>query len=207
MTLVLSYDPASQITTGFFGYTQREGDDIITALKQGAQLTLHPLLIPALIHSTWFKIMSDQYSAVTKRLRTVQKTTGLLDEYLGRHSYNQLKSNAFLQLTPAEHDDIHKTLIGQHAYLTTALSDFVGNMGRFTAKGLELFTSINPVPGRDFGLPAYVNYWTVRAGRELEHREQLLKRVDVQIQVVGPSKTSLPGTKQETRLTESSCIC
>lgn len=207
MTLVLSYDRASQITSGFFGYTQREGDDIITALKQSAQLTLHPLLIPALIHSTWFKIMSEQYSAITKRLRTVQKSTGLLDDYLGGHSQYQTRTDTFLQLTPAEHNNIHKTLIAQHAYLTTALSDFVGNMGPFTAKGLEVFNGINPVEGRDFCLPVYVDYWTARACRELEHREQLLKRVDVQIQVVGWSMTFLTGTKQETVLTETSCIC
>jgi hypothetical protein len=207
MTLVLSYDPNSQITSGFFGYTQREGDDIITALKKSAHLTLHPLLIPALIHSTWFKIMSEQYSVVTKRLRKVQNTTGLLDEYLGSHAQYHPKTDTFLQLTPAEHDEIHKTLIAQHAYLTTALSDFVGNMGPCTAKGLEVFSGINPRPGRDFGLPVYVNYWTVRACRELEHREQLLKRVDVQIQVVGWSITPLTGTKQATVLTGTSCIC
>jgi hypothetical protein len=207
MTLVLSYDPSSQITSGFFGYTRDEGDDIISALKKSAHLTLHPLLIPALIHSTWFKIMSDQYSAVTRRMRQVQKDTGLLNDYLGGHAQYRPQTDTFLQLTPAEHNAIHKTLIEQHAYLTTALSDFVGNMGPSTAKGLAAFDEINPVPRRDYGLPAYVSYWNVRVGRELEHREQLLKRVDVQIQVVGWTMISLAGSKHETVLTQTSCIC
>jgi hypothetical protein len=207
MTLVLSYDPSSQITSGFFGYTRDEGDDIISALKKSAHLTLHPLLIPALIHSTWFKIMSDQYSAVTRRMRQVQKDTGLLNDYLGGHAQYRPQTDTFLQLTPAEHNAIHKTLIEQHAYLTTALSDFVGNMGPSTAKGLAAFDEINPVPRRDYGLPAYVSHWNVRVGRELEHREQLLKRVDVQIQVVGWTMICLAGSKHETVLTETSCIC
>ena len=181
MTLILSHDPTTRVTSGFFGYTLNEGDEILSTVKKSAHLSLHPLLIPALIHSTWFKIMFDQYAKVHNEMRSVSYRTGVMKRYL-----NQGRSmmDEFDEMTQNDHDDIHETIVEQHAYLSTALSDFVGKLGPAITKGLDQVRNLNATGYQDFGLPAYVEHWTMRVERELEHREQLLKRIDVQIQVV-----------------------
>lgn len=181
MTLALSYDPRSRITSGFFGYNMDEGDWILSTLKRSAHIALHPLLIPALIHSTWFKIMFEQYALVHRELRSVQQRTGVMKRYLneGRSERGELD-----RMNQNDHDDLHETIVEQHAYLSTALSDFVSNLGPAIAEGLEIVRKLNPLTYHDLGLQAYVKYLTMRAERELEHRERLLKRIDVQIEVV-----------------------
>ncbi len=181
MTLVLSHDPRTKITSGFFGYTLEEGDEILTTLKDSAHLALHPLLIPALVHSTWFKIMFHKYAQSHREMRSVQERTGVMKKYLNE---GRSKMSKFDQMNQNDHDDIHQTVVEQHAYLSTSLSDFVGKLGPALAEGLELVRKLNPVAYEDYGLKAYIEYWTSRTERQLEHREQLLKRIDVQIHVV-----------------------
>lgn len=181
MTLVLSHDPESRVTSGFFGYTLDEGDEIVSMMKKSAHLVLHPLLIPALIHSTWFKIMFDQYAQIHRQMRSVQQRTGVMKRYLNE---GRSKMRKFDKMTQENHDDIHETIVEQHAYLSTALSDFVGNLGPATTEAMETVRKLNPAAYHEYGLQAYVGHWTMRVERELEHREQLLKRIDVQIQVV-----------------------
>ena len=181
MTLVLSQDPRTKITSGFFGYTLDEGDEILATLKKSAHLALHPLLIPALIHSTWFKIMFDQYAQIHREMRSVQQRTGVMKRYLNE---GRSKMGQFDKMNQNDHDDIHEAVVEQHAYLSTALSDYVGKLGPALAEGLELVRKFNPGAYEDYGLKAYIKHWSSRTERELEHREQLLKRIDVQIQVV-----------------------
>jgi hypothetical protein len=181
MTLVLSYDPTTRITSGFFGYTLNEGDDILSTLKKSSHLAIHPLLIPALIHSTWFKIMFHQYAEIHRQMRSVQEDTGVMKKYLNK---GRSKTSKFDKMNQNNHDDIHERIVEQHAYLSTALSDFVHNLGPALVEGLEIVKKSHPATYQDLGLEAYVRQWTMRTERELEHREQLLKRIDVQIQVV-----------------------
>jgi Dihaem cytochrome c len=198
MTLVLSHDPRTRITSGFFGHTLDEGDEIISTLKKSAHLALHPLLIPALIHSAWFKIMFDQYAHIHGEMRSVQERTGVMKKYLneGRKNHRKQgrsKMRKFDKLTgtQSDHDDIHETIVEQHAYLSTALSDFVSKLGPAIMEGLEDVRKLNPASYNDLGLEKYVKHWKMRIDRELEHREQLLKRIDVQIQVVRKSCLTL----------------
>jgi hypothetical protein len=188
MTLVLSHDAGTRVTSGFFGYTSNEGDEILSTLKKSAHLSSHPLLIPALIHSAWFKVTFDQYAQIHKQIRSVSDATGVMKKYLNR---GRSKIGKFDKMTQSNHDDIHETIVEQHAYLLTALSDFVGKLGPAIKAGLEEAKQLNPVGYTDFGVQAYVEHWTLRVERELEHREQLLKRIDVQIQVVRRSPVSV----------------
>jgi hypothetical protein len=182
MTLVLSHDPRTRVTSGFFGYTSDEGDEILSTLKESsAHLALHPLLIPALIHSTWSNIMFDQYAQIHREMRSVQERTGVMKKYL---NHGRSKMGKFDKMTQNDHDDIHETIVEQHAYLSTALSDFVGKLGPAITEGLQDVRKLNPATYNDFGLQAYVKHWTMRTERDLEHRDQLLNRIDVQIQVV-----------------------
>lgn len=176
MTLVLSHDARGRITSGFFGYTMDEGDEILATLKNSAHLVLHPLLIPALIHSTWFKIMFDQYAQVHREMRSVQQKTGVMKRYLNE---GRSKMRKFDKMTQNDHDSIHETIVEQHAYLSTALSDFVSKLGPAILQGLVVVKRLSPAPYHDSGLEAYLKHWIMRAERELEHREQLLKRIDV----------------------------
>ncbi len=198
MTLVLSHDPRTRVTNGFFGYTLNEGDEILSTLKKSAHLAIHPLLIPALVHRTWFKIMFNQYAQIHREMRSVQQRTGVMKRYLNE---GRSKMSKFDKMNQNDHDDIHETIVEQHAYLSTALSDFVGKLGPAVAEGLDVVKKLNPAAYQDLGLQAYVKHWTMRAEREFEHRDQLLKRIDVQIQVVRQSMLSIPGIKHTTVLT------
>jgi hypothetical protein len=189
MTLVLSHDPRTRLACGYFGYTLDEGDNILATMKRSAHLALHPLFLPALIHSTWFKIMFDQYGQIHREIRTVQEKTGVMKRYL--IAGGQSKMNKFDKITQSNHDDIHETIVEQHAYLSTALSDFVGQLGPSLTAGLELAKNMNIAVYQDLGLEAFVAHLTSRTERELEHRQQLLKRIDVQIQVVSRDEPSV----------------
>ncbi|ERF70853.1 hypothetical protein EPUS_02375 [Endocarpon pusillum Z07020] len=181
MTLVLSHDPRKKNTSGFFGYTQDEGDKVLATLKKSAHLALHPLLIPALIHSAWFKIMFDQYAQTHRELRLVQQNTDFMVMLLNDGRSQMSNFDREIRNT---NDSIRRAMIEQHAQLSTALSDFVGKLGSALAEGLELVRKLYPAAYKDYGLEAYIKHWISRTERQLEHREQLLKRIDVQIQVL-----------------------
>jgi hypothetical protein len=203
MTLVLSHDPQTRITSGFLGYSLEECDEILSMLKRSARLALHPLLIPALIHSTWFRIMFDQHAQVHRKLNSIQQRTGVMKKYLNG---SRSKMKKFDQMTQNDHDDVHGNIVEQHAYLSNGLSEFVGKIGSALTEGLEAVKKLNLAAYHAHGLQAYVKHWTVRTERELEHREQLLKRIDLQIQVVRRSIPPIAGTESRTVLTAQSCI-
>jgi hypothetical protein len=203
MTLVLSHDPKSRITSYFLGYSLDECDEILSRLKRSARRALHPLLNPALIHSTWFRIMFDQHAQIHRKLNSMQQRTGVMKKYLNG---GRSKTKKFDRMTQNDHGDVHGTILEQHAYLSNSLSEFVGKIGSALVEGIEAVKKLNLVAYHDHGLHAYVKHWTVRTERELKHREQLLKRIDLQIQVVRRSMPPIAGMESRTVLTAYSCI-
>lgn len=89
------------------------------------------------------------------------------------------------------YDKIHQILVEQHARLTSGLSDFVEDLG----KGCQ--AALSKIEASDIGknilnsttahqeLHSWVLQLELTAKFELQHRERMLSRVDMQLKVVG----------------------
>jgi hypothetical protein len=99
-------------------------------------------------------------------------------------------------------DGVHRTLVLQHAYLTNGTSDFVLSLGPATMNAInriEEYFDKNQTAGYKYDcaeIKQYVEHMQVRASTEMQHRQRMLDRITMYLQVV-----SLRLTKPPTRLT------
>ena len=184
MTMVLSYNPESNITTGFLGY-QSSGPDaglgrhLITMLKHLGSRAYNPMLLPALSYSLWIDALNDEHGSVALALRSVQDQTGLMEDYLHQTRIAEDVVNF---------DAVHRTLIVHHAFLTNGIADFVVSLGPAILQALEKVDSFcAALPNCRYDgteVAAFVEHMRMRANTELQHRQRMLDRIDMYIQVV-----------------------
>ena len=183
-TMVLSYKPLQNTTTGFLGF-QSTGPDaglgrhIISMLKNLGSRAFNPMLLPALSYSIWIDALNDEHGDIAFTLRSVEDQTGLMEDYLQQKRIAEDVVNF---------DSVHRALIVQHAYLTNGISDFVVSFGPAIAEALgkvDSFCAAIPNCRYDGGeVTAFVEHMQVRASTEMQHRQRMLDRISMYLQVV-----------------------
>lgn len=191
-TMALSYDSSTRMTTGFLGLTtsptgqMSELLEILDKLKLNAT---HPILLPLLMYSVYSTILRRQLGEVNRDINYVQEQTGLLDKYL-RSGRRTRPSEEGQREEKPNYDDLHKILVVQHARLTRGLSDFVADLGpacREAIKRIEKSDTGDSIINKTSAhteLQSYLSHLEVGAKFELQHRERMLSRVDIQLKVV-----------------------
>jgi hypothetical protein len=184
MTMVLSYNPRNNASTGFLGF-QSSGEEaglgrhLITMLKNLGSRASNPMLLPALTYSIWIDALNDEHGDIALSLRSVQDQTGLMEDYLHQTRIAEDVVN---------YDSVHRILVVQHAYLTNGIADFVSSLGPTLFQALERvgdFCSAIPncrYDGKE--VAAFVEHMQVRANTELQHRQRMLDRISMYLQVV-----------------------
>lgn len=197
MTLVLTFDPATRSTSGFYGFQMRQsrptpGLELLTMIQQESNQVEDPLLIIALFYGVWINTVQREHSSISLELRKVQEQTGLMSDYLRQQRIVEDTINF---------DGVHRTLVLQHAYLTNGSSDFVLALGPATMNAInrveEYYKNLNTGYKYDCAeIKQYVEHMQIRALTEMQHRQRMLDRITMYLQVV-----SLRFAKPSTRLT------
>lgn len=152
-----------------------------------------PMLILALFYGVWINTIQREHGNISLQLRKVQEQTGLMGDYLRQHQVVEDTINF---------DSVHRNLVLQHAYLTNGISDFVLSLGPSTMNAInriEEYFDKNQTAGYKYEcaeIKQYVEHMQVRTSTEMQHRQRMLDRITMYLQVV-----SLRLTKSPTRLT------
>jgi hypothetical protein len=207
MTMALSYNPVTRITSGFCGYTSQRADKdkLIEHLKQAKSNAHHPMLLPALTYGIFWDRLRGQVKDVRVERQKVQDRTGLLKDYLklpnNEHLGNKEKKKAGNKAEAREHrgkkgrtdyDQLHKLLVEQQARMTN-----VSDLGPACHNALSVISDNSSGPVNPSGeekdtnvllddeeLQTYIQYLWGAAKIELQYRDQLLSRVNMQLKVV-----------------------
>lgn len=212
----VSYDPVSHITSGFAGYKcqRAEKAPLISNLLQAKSNAYHPMLLPALAFGIFWDRLRGQIKDVRLAMQDVQDKTGLLKDYLkltniarqGNRGETDDPQRAATKPDDAQrrgkkaHTDynvLHKRLVEQQARMTNGLADFLSDLGPACRSALsEIGNESSGSDGADDDtndtepsidddeLHTYVQYLHSVAKIELQYRDQLLSRVDMQLKVV-----------------------
>lgn len=120
------------------------------------------------------------------------------EEYPGGHWIDGSLSPTKVADQPKKFEEVHGKIVLQHAYLTNGMSEFMAELFPSTVRAFErvkiirfpvLFGQQTPVSrqqklGLHEELVEYVNHMHVRARSELQHRERMLARLNIYLQVV-----------------------
>lgn len=197
MTLALTFDPATRTTSGFYGFQMGQnrltpGLELLSMIQQESDEVEDPVLILALFYCVWINTVQREHSSISLELRKVQEQTGLMNDYLRQHKMVE---------DTISFDGVHRILVLQHAYLTNGISDFVLSLGPATMKAINrieaYYENLNTGYKYDCAdIKQYVEHMQVRALTEMQHRQRMLDRITMYLQVV-----SFWLTKPSTRLT------
>lgn len=206
------------MTTGFLGRTTEnpdmgdEEDEFLQMLKRLEANAAHPLLLPVLMYSICSNMLRRQLRQVNRKIDDVQKKTGVLDGYLRSGTVNHAAADSQSKKDRPDYDALHKDLVGEHARLTKGLSDYVGEFE------IAFRRSFQDIEKSDFGnlvlnktsaheeLKLFVLRLDIAAKFELQHRERMLSRVDMQLKVVCAFEPRLTDLKHFTDLSSLPCI-
>jgi len=205
MTLVLSYDPQSNITCGYLGYITTISDrrrsrrssllqPLLADLRSAAQHASHPLLLPILGFGLWCEILRNEHTRIDRELKGVARNTDLVREYFYGVEEERMEPTNSKELED-RHMTMHQKLAEQHLYLTgqtgtfvEALSDTAVTILRDVEQSIPDRHTTTIEAGR--GLKTYMLHIQERAKAELKHKERLLSRLDMQLQIVSILDTS-----------------
>ena len=186
MTIALTFDPANRCTTGFYGFNMKQnydttGLELLFKIQQECDQIEDPMLIGALFYGTWIDAIQREHSTIGRELRKVQEQTGLMSDYLRQHKIVEDVMNF---------DSVHRTLVLQHAYLTNGSSEFVRRLGPATMNAIdkieEYYKDQQP-SGYQYDcteVKQYMEHMQVRASTEMQHRQRMLDRISMYLQVV-----------------------
>jgi hypothetical protein len=188
--MALSYDPTIRMTTGFLGLTTGQMSELLEILDMLKLNATHPILLPILMYSVCSTILGRQLQDVKQDIDYVQQQTGLLGNYLrsGRRTGPSEKGKTVAE--KPNYDALHKILVVQHARLTRGLSDFVADLGPACREAItkieqsDTGISIISKTSAHKELQSYLSHLETGARFELQHRERMLSRVDIQLKVV-----------------------
>lgn len=189
MDLVLSYDASTRITTGFLRFYFTRASPLkylLPRLEKCAEMAAHPMLLPALAYGAWYRSMAISFDFVHEKMTTdVQAQTGLMKGYYFTEEGHPTNAADIDRNGLRENTDlIHETIVTQHAFLTNALSPFVKDFGLELLAGIEKLKEFKLERNLCEEIQAFIERLNVRTNVELKHREQLLSRVEIQLQVV-----------------------
>lgn len=215
MTLALSYDPSSNITTGFLLHAKSHGNQptvhpMISVLLKTAHKLPHPMLPAVLFLEYWCDYLRFTLVTSMRDLIESKKQTGVLDEELKRwHREPTGLSNATTRSVPKQKglNDVHQSLIVIHNHMMNDVPTFLQD---FSASILEDFDEIKDlnqghghqqtIESSGQELKEYVLQIQSSSDTLLRQREQRLSQVDLQLKVVrNPDKliSSLPRPRRE----------
>ena len=178
------------MTTGFLGLTTGQMSEILEILDQLDSYAAHPALLPILMYSVCSSMLRRQLRSVHEEMDIVQRQTGLLDRYLKAGKPTTLTRDHQKEHENPDYDLLHQTLVEQHAQLTTGLSDFVTDLGLACFEVMEKIEESNkgmlrsPKTKADIELHSYLSQLRNAASFELQHRERMLSRIEMQLKVV-----------------------
>lgn len=186
MTFALTFDVTKQCTSGFFSFQSKgsdwsPGSELLSMIRQNCDIIQDPMLIPTLCLGVWVNASQREHWRVGSELRNVQQQTGLLSDYLRQQKAVEDTVNF---------DAIHRALILQHAYLTNSMSGFVADLGPATMSAIvraEEYIQKHRIGNFDYDSTEdreYVEHMQVRAATELQHRQRMLDRINMYLQVV-----------------------
>ena len=189
MDISLAYTATTKTTTGILRlYTKVQGsalDDVLPRLRDSLELCGHPLLLPTLACDSWYEIMARQYNTVHTQIRQhVQVKTGKMPKYFiadNRYKdFHKIDQDALHQ----QYEEVHSTIVEQHAWLTNGLSDFVLDFSRMLTDADSHMNSSSMSEVAKTELTSIINRLSSRTRVELNHRERLFSQLEIQIQVV-----------------------
>ncbi|MCJ1246450.1 hypothetical protein MMC30_003657 [Trapelia coarctata] len=193
MTIALSYDPCTRITSGFIGgEVDSSGQGPITKLlsqlRKVFACAIQPMLLPVIAYSIWCDRLRIHVRDAAMDIHKIQKKTGLMDAYMKNST-----QIAIAKASSGEYNSIHEELVQAHASLTNDLSRFVEDLGLRCKQGLDLFYQSaleNPLNTDDqintseAALRSYLDHWQLTANVALQQRDQQLARANRQLQVL-----------------------
>lgn len=161
--------------------------NLIPQLKASAEKAFHPLLLPSLSLGMWQNILQTQQDRVHNTLTGIQYSTGLMRGYL-----HDVRQDPGANTPAQDYGTVHAQIVTQHAFLTTALSNFVKAFGielhrAFDATHRDENSESSQISDVHSDLILFVSYLRSKIATELEHREILLGKVQMQLQVVSLS--------------------
>jgi hypothetical protein len=143
------------------------------------------MLLPLLLCDTWMDLLQRANLSTSRQLRQVQRDTGLMGAYLRHEDVKNSK---------IEFDSLHETIVLQHAYLTNGIAEFVEGLVPALARIVgRLEDRLNGVaPGQvdkvcydGIYVRQYLDLLSSRSEAETLHRQRMIKRIEVHLQVVG----------------------
>lgn len=163
------------------------GHRLLIEIRDAASRIQILLLLSALIFGIWADVLQREHGNISMRLQNVQKKTGLMSEYLRQHGVIE---------DIVDYDSLHQTLVLQHAYMTNGIADFLLAFGPALASGMDRVERnfsekqvkkvLGPAFAYDsFDLRHYVDHVRVEVDTELQHRQRMLDRIGMYLQVVG----------------------
>jgi hypothetical protein len=165
--------------------------EVVDDLKS---LASHPLLLPIALYWVCSQILRRDMQSVHQKMEQVQIETGLLKNYLRVDCPKASTTTA----TGAEKStdqaptltEIHEVIVVQHALLTRGLAEFTEELGqscRSTLDDLDLLSEQGKI-GIDkdahLELRNLLAHTEISMKYELHHRNRMLSRVDMQLQVL-----------------------
>ncbi|KAH8594331.1 hypothetical protein B0O99DRAFT_625607 [Bisporella sp. PMI_857] len=187
-TMALSYDPQVRTTTGFLGLTTGQMREILEILDQLDCYAAHPILLPILMYAVCSNMLRRQLRDVNREVDFVQHQTGLLDGYLRKGSATLSGKSPDRKWEKPDYDDLHRILVEQHASLTTDLSYFVSDLGLACTEAMHTIkasgTDVSITSDTYIEMHSYLLQLKNSAEFQLQHRERMLSRIDMQLKVL-----------------------
>ena len=191
--MALAYDPRSRTTSGVVCLQQ--GDlvpeaiflNFFQALEDVKAQVTNPLLVPILLYGRWVALLGANYhqaaDSIRMNLRPVLSKAGL-DFDRSCEATTRIPGRE-------EFDQLHREIVRQHRGLTGATADFVSILGEANLKALtkveQFRTRHNVEIGHDDDpddLCYYVKHMQMKTQVEIQHRDRLLRRLTMYLQVV-----------------------
>lgn len=146
------------------------------------------------------QILRRDTEGVHKKMNQVQRDTGLLKQYLkvgNTKGSTTAATKADAKSAQRPPTQIHQMIVEQHAVLTRGLAEFAEERGKSCLAALDNIEKLGEVDEHGmrrwptwldqdahFELRKLLTHTEVGTKFELHHREQMLRRVDIQLQVL-----------------------
>ena len=200
-SLTLMHDADTRMTTAYLGFRLNEGDGgpikpLLSYLVEAGTAACHPLYLPGLIYGLYCDELRRAVKDVNIQMAAIQRWTGRMRKYLDPDDSMSDDLNEHLgnvnRRTPMAFDTTHSQLVVLHAAMTNGLSDFVARLRTNFPRALKRFqnqTKRIPTAALDMqatheDLQAYCEHLGVTVDVELDHRDQMLSRIDMQLRVL-----------------------
>lgn len=190
MDITLTYDEANRTTHGVLRVqtaSRSPLNELLPTLCKSLEMCAHPLFIPALACNAWYEIMANQYGAVHDEVRdNVQYKTDMMPNYFisEQHRYEDFDLIDQEGLHD-QYEQIHQTIVEQHNYLSNGLSYFVEDFSKALRSNLAHTWKFDISTEIQEELSVYIDRLVSKTQVELNHRERLFAKLEMQVQVVG----------------------